>query len=39
MQLKSNRFKHAIAAERKQIGLWNSLCSSIAADATDMKHL
>ncbi len=33
MQLKSNTFKHAIAAGRKQVGVWNSLCSNIAADA------
>ncbi len=33
MQLKPNTFKHAIAAGQKQIGLWNSLCSNIAADA------
>ena len=33
MQNKSNTFKHAIAAGRKQIGVWNSLCSNIAADA------
>lgn len=33
MQLKPNTFKHAIAAGQKQIGVWNSLCSNIAADA------
>ena len=33
MQLKPNTFKHALAAGRRQVGLWNSLCSNIAADA------
>lgn len=33
MQLKTNTFKHAIAAGRTQVGVWNSLCSNIAADA------
>src|SRR5260370_7634926 len=32
MDLPRNRFKHAIAAGRLQIGLWCSLCSNIAAD-------
>src|SRR5713101_522977 len=32
MDLPHNRFKHAIAAGRLQIGLWCSLCSNIAAD-------
>ncbi|MGE0733544.1 MAG: HpcH/HpaI aldolase/citrate lyase family protein [Alphaproteobacteria bacterium] len=32
MQLARNEFKHAIAAGRLQIGLWSSLCSSIAAE-------
>src|SRR5215470_6415627 len=31
MDLPRNRFKHAIAAGRLQIGLWCSLCSNIAA--------
>ena len=33
MQLKSNTFKHAIAAGEMQVGVWNSLCSNIASDA------
>jgi len=32
MELPRNRFKHAIAQGRLQIGLWCSLCSNIAAD-------
>src|ERR1700730_3771722 len=32
MELRSNAFKHAIAAGQLQIGLWCSLCSNIAAD-------
>jgi 4-hydroxy-2-oxoheptanedioate aldolase len=32
MELAANRFKHALAAGRLQIGLWCSLCSSIAAE-------
>jgi 4-hydroxy-2-oxoheptanedioate aldolase len=32
MDLPVNRFKHAIAAGRLQVGLWCSLCSNIAAD-------
>lgn len=32
MDLPRNAFKHAIAEGRLQIGLWSSLCSSIAAD-------
>ncbi len=32
MELARNTFKHAIARGDKQIGLWNSLCSNIAAD-------
>ena len=33
MQLKSNTFKHAIAAGQKQVGIWNSLCSNIVSEA------
>ncbi len=33
MQMKPNTFKKAIAAGKKQVGIWNSLCSNIAADA------
>ena len=32
MELRRNAFKHAIAADQLQIGLWCSLCSNIAAD-------
>ena len=32
MELQRNAFKHALAAGKLQIGLWSSLCSSIAAD-------
>ncbi len=32
MNYPRNSFKHAIAKGDKQIGLWNSLCSNIAAD-------
>jgi 4-hydroxy-2-oxoheptanedioate aldolase len=32
MELPRNNFKHAIAAGRLQIGLWCSLCSTIAVD-------
>ena len=32
MQIPPNTFKHAIAAGRRQIGLWCSLCSNIAAE-------
>jgi 4-hydroxy-2-oxoheptanedioate aldolase len=32
MELVANRFKHGLAAGRLQIGLWCSLCSSIAAE-------
>jgi 4-hydroxy-2-oxoheptanedioate aldolase len=32
MELSPNRFKHALAAGQLQIGLWCSLCSSIAAE-------
>lgn len=32
MQLAENRFKRAIQANRPQIGIWNSLCSEIAAE-------
>ncbi|HSG94574.1 MAG TPA: HpcH/HpaI aldolase/citrate lyase family protein [Afifellaceae bacterium] len=32
MELPRNTFKQAIARGDKQIGLWNSLCSNIAAD-------
>ncbi len=31
--LKTNTFKHAIGAGRQQVGIWNSLCSNIAAEA------
>ena len=33
MELKPNTFKQALAAGQKQVGVWNSLCSNIAADA------
>ena len=33
MELIRNKFKAALAAGQLQIGLWNSLCSNIAADA------
>ena len=33
MKLKKNSFKHAIAGGAKQVGIWNSLCSNISADA------
>ena len=33
MNLKTNTFKHAIASGQPQVGVWNSLCSNIAADA------
>lgn len=32
MDLPRNAFKHALAADQLQIGLWCSLCSNIAAD-------
>lgn len=32
MKLKSNPFKQAIAGGAPQVGIWNSLCSNIAAD-------
>jgi 4-hydroxy-2-oxoheptanedioate aldolase len=32
MELQRNAFKHALAAGKLQIGLWSSLCSSIAAE-------
>jgi 4-hydroxy-2-oxoheptanedioate aldolase len=32
MDLQKNRFKHALAAGKIQIGLWCSLCSNIAAE-------
>jgi 4-hydroxy-2-oxoheptanedioate aldolase len=32
MDLQKNRFKHALAAGKVQIGLWCSLCSNIAAE-------
>ena len=32
MELPRNAFKHAIAAGKLQIGLWSSLCSTIAAE-------
>jgi 4-hydroxy-2-oxoheptanedioate aldolase len=32
MELQRNRFKHDLAAGKLQIGLWCSLCSSIAAE-------
>ena len=32
MELSRNRFKQAIAAGQVQIGLWSSLCNSIAAE-------
>jgi 4-hydroxy-2-oxoheptanedioate aldolase len=32
VELSPNRFKHALAAKQLQIGLWCSLCSSIAAE-------
>jgi 4-hydroxy-2-oxoheptanedioate aldolase len=32
MELQRNEFKHAIAAGRLQIGLWNSLCSNIVTE-------
>ncbi len=32
-KLKSNTFKHAIGSGRRQVGIWNSLCSNIAAEA------
>ena len=33
MELRTNTFKKAIATGQKQVGVWNSLCSNIAADA------
>ena len=33
MELKQNTFKKALAEGRKQVGVWNSLCSNVAADA------
>ena len=33
MELKTNTFKKAIAAGQNQVGVWNSLCSNISADA------
>src|ERR1700687_837155 len=30
--MQRNAFKHALAAEKLQIGLWSSLCSNIAAE-------
>jgi 4-hydroxy-2-oxoheptanedioate aldolase len=32
MELQRNEFKHAIAAGKLQIGLWNSLCSNIVTE-------
>jgi 4-hydroxy-2-oxoheptanedioate aldolase len=32
MDLQRNRFKHALAAGKVQVGLWCSLCSNIAAE-------
>lgn len=32
MQIEPNRFKAAITADQPQIGVWNSLCSNIAAE-------
>ena len=32
MELDRNAFKHALASGRRQIGLWSSLCSNIAAE-------
>ena len=32
MKIPPNAFKHAIAAGQRQIGLWSSLCSNIAAE-------
>ena len=32
MNLPSNTFKHALAQGTPQVGIWNSLCSNIAAD-------
>ena len=32
MKLPTNSFKHAIAQGTPQVGIWNSLCSNIAAD-------
>ena len=33
MKIRANTFKQAVAAGVPQIGIWNSLCSNIAADA------
>ena len=32
MEPTPNAFKHALAAKRRQVGLWSSLCSNIAAE-------
>ncbi len=32
MELPVNHFKHALKANKPQIGIWSSLCSHIVAD-------
>lgn len=39
MKLRKNRFKHAIAAGDKQVGMWSTLCSPIVAETLSYSGL
>ena len=39
MKLAQNRFKHAIAAGEKQVGMWSTLCSPIVAETLSYSGL